>query len=396
MKEQLRTRWRRLGRTSGLLQLALLAAACGDPDPLPPIYKDVGPAGRGGSFPVRPDSGRSGSGGTGGSGTDASDGSAGTGGTDAGDDGSHGDAGAGGDAAPPSDAGSMGWASVPALGQNGTYGGIQGETIEVTTIPAFLAAAASPTARVIKVRGHLIGDVVIGSNKTVEGVEGAVIEGYVRIESAQNVIFRNLTVKGKNCTDSPTDCSAGDDAIEVRASHHVWFDHLDVSDGSDGNLDVVHGSDYVTVSFSKFWYSGTSREHRFSNLIGSADNSPVDEGKLRVTWHHNWWAQNADQRMPRTRYGLIHVFNNLYTSANNSYCANAGFQASVLLENNVFEGVNSPHTVAGGNLLSRGNVYEVVSGTRDQTGMAFEPPYMHTVDSTSGLAERIKGEAGPH
>ena len=134
-------------------------------------------------------------------------------------------------------------------------------------------------------------------------------------------------MKGKNCTDSPTDCSAGDDAVEVRGSHHVWFDHVDVSDGSDGNLDITQGSDYVTVSFSKFWYSGTGREHRFSNLIGSADNNPIDEGKLKVTWHHNWWAENADQRMPRTRYGLIHVFNNLYTSSNNSYCANAGFQA---------------------------------------------------------------------
>jgi pectate lyase len=381
-------------RLTGLVYLAVMvAAACGDPDPLPPIHQNGGMAGRGGSFPVRPDSGNGSTGGTGSAGSN--DGSTGTGGADPGDAATADSASDGSDGAPPSDAGSMGWASVPALGQNGTYGGVQGPVTEVTTIPEFLAAAAGPSPRVIKVRGHLVGDVVIASNKTIEGIEGAVIEGYVRIESAQNVIFRNLTVKGKNCTDSPTDCSAGDDAIEVRGSHHVWFDHLDVSDGSDGNLDVVHGSDYVTVSFSKFWYSGTSREHRFSNLIGSADNNPVDEGKLRVTWHHNWWAQNADQRMPRTRYGLIHVFNNLYTASNNSYCANAGFQATVLLESNVFQGVNSPHTVAGGNLLSRGNLYEVVEGTRDQTGTAFEPPYMHTVDPTAGLAERIMSEAGP-
>jgi pectate lyase len=394
MLELLRARENRLRWAGAILPFALLAPGCGDPDPLPPIHQNGGVPGAGG-WPAF-DSGRGGSGSRG-SDTGPDAGSAGTAGTgDSGlGDASTDDADAVADAAPPNDAGSMGWASVPALGQNGTYGGVQGPTTEVTTIPAFLAAAAGTAARVIVVRGHLVGDVVIGSNKTIEGVDGAVIEGYVRIESAQNVIVRNLTVKGKNCTDSPTDCSAGDDAIEVRASHHVWFDHLDVSDGSDGNLDVVHGSDYVTVSYSKFWYSGTSREHRFSNLIGSADNNPVDEGKLRVTWHHNWWAQNADQRMPRTRYGLIHVFNNLYTPANNSYCANAGFQATVLLENNVFRGVNSPHTVAGGNLLSRGNLYEVVDGTRDQTGMAFEPPYAHTVDLTAGLAERIMSEAGP-
>ena len=301
----------------------------------------------------------------------------------------------GSDGAPPA-GNSIGWASVEALGQNGTYGGVQGETVDVTTIPNFLAAAASSTARVIRLHGHLVGDVIVGSNKTVEGVDGAVFEGSLRIESAQNVIVRNLTVKGKNCADSPADCSGGDDAIEARGSHHVWFDHLDVSDGSDGNLDITNGSDYVTVSFTKFWYSGTSREHRFSNLIGSSDNSPVDEGKLRVTWHHNWWADNADQRMPRTRYGLIHVFNNLYTSANNSYCANAGFQAKVLLEANVFRGVNSPHTVgSGGNLLSRDNAYESVAGTQDVTGTAFELPYVYTPEPTAGLAERIMQEAGP-
>ncbi len=377
--------------------MTVLAAACGDPDPLPPIHQNGGMPGRGGYGGWPFDSGR---GGTGTDGAPRSDASGGTAGVDAGDsstvDASTVDAGAAdSDAAQPSDAGSMGWASVPALGQNGTYGGIQGPTTDVTTIPEFLTAAASPAARVIKVHGHLVGDVVIGSNKTIEGVEGAVLEGYMRIEGSQNIIVRNLTLKGKNCTDSPTDCSAGDDAIEVRGSHHLWFDHLDVSDGSDGNLDIIQGSDYVTVSNSKFWYSGTGREHRFSNLIGSADNNPPDEGKLRVTWHHNWWAEHADQRMPRTRYGLIHVFNNLYTTSGNSYCANAGFHATVLLENNVFQGVNSPHTVSGGNLLSRGNVYDTVTGTQDQTGMAFDPPYLYTVDPTPGLADRIKAEAGP-
>src|SRR6185503_7659822 len=120
---------------------------------------------------------------------------------------------------------------------------------------------------------------------------------------------RNLKVVGRNCQDAPQDCSAGEDAISVNGgAQHLWFDHLDVSDGSDGNLDITQGSDFVTVSWSKFSYSsmrtdpmaGTSG-HRFSNLVGASDTDPSDVNHLNITWHHNWWAQNVNQRMPRTR-----------------------------------------------------------------------------------------------
>src|SRR5207244_527288 len=110
----------------------------------------------------------------------------------------------------------------------------------------------------------------------------------------------------------------------VRRSHHLWFDHLDISDSSDGNLDITDQSNYVTVSFSKFWYRDKNQPHRFSNLIGSDDAIVADEGLLKVTWHHNWWADNVFERMPRTRHGDIHVFDNYYTSTGNSYCIQAG------------------------------------------------------------------------
>jgi pectate lyase len=369
--------WHGLLGWAWLFPVVLLASGCGESsDPSGSAGGDAGGSG-----------GASGSGGaiagTGGGGGGSGGGSAGLGST-----------GGGAGSAPTGDA-PIGWASVNALGQDGTYGGRDGDTVEVTSIQQFVTAAAGPAPRLIRVRGHLVGDVGVGSNKTVEGVDGAVLEGSMSIDSVQNVIVRNLTVKGKNCTDNAM-CSDGDDAIGVRGSHHIWFDHLDVSDGSDGNLDITTGSDYVTVSWSKFWYSGTARDHRFSNLIGSDDNIDTDEGKLKVTWHHNWWADNADQRMPRSRYGLIHVFNNLYTPSNNSYCANAGFHATLLVENNVFRGINSPHTVSeDGDLLARGNDYDNVTGTQDETGTGFEPPYTYTADATSELTARIQQEAGP-
>jgi pectate lyase len=43
-----------------------------------------------------------------------------------------------------------------------------------------------------------------------------------------------------------------------------WFDHCDISDGSDGNLDITNGSDLVTVSWTQFHYSTKRTESRRS------------------------------------------------------------------------------------------------------------------------------------
>lgn len=99
--------------------------------------------------------------------------------------------------------------------------------------------------------------------------------------------------------------------------------------------------------------------------------------------------------MPRTRYGLIHVFNNLYTPTGNLYCVNAGMDATLLVENNVFRGPRSPQDVSStGNLLAVGNVYENVSGDLDETGVGFDPPYDYELDPTDGLPEAIMASAG--
>src|SRR5947199_294929 len=85
---------------------------------------------------------------------------------------------------------------------------------------------------------RVTGDVAIGSNKTLVGACGAVFHGHLGLSGSANVIVRNLTIVGYNCTDSPSDCSGGADAVTLqKQSHHVWFDHDDISDGSDGNLD---------------------------------------------------------------------------------------------------------------------------------------------------------------
>ena len=187
----------------------------------------------------------------------------------------------------------------------------------------------------------------------------------------------------------------------------MWFDHCDISDGTDGNLDINAGSDFVTLSWTKFHYtprtdnsgndSTGASGHRFSNLIGSGDDVPEDVGHLNVTFHHDWWADNVNQRMPRSRRGKIHVVNNLYTSAGNSYCTNSGFETHLLVENNVYVNVKNPLSPdANGDMLARNNVFTNTTGTTTANGTGFTPPYTFLPETTGSLADAIKAGAGPH
>jgi pectate lyase len=305
---------------------------------------------------------------------------------------------------PPPASPLIGWASE----NGGTTGGGNAAPATATTAATLTSLLAGNTARVIYVSGSITGAFNIGSNKTVVGLCGATIHGHMETSGSTNVIVRNLTIVGNNCTDSPADCSAGADAVTIQSnSMNVWFDHDDISDGSDGNLDITSGSDFVTISFTKFHYSTARTDplagangHRFSNLIGSADTVLTDAGHLNVTWHHDWWADHVDQRMPRTRFGKIHVFNNLYTAAGNSYCTNAGIQASVLVENNVYMGVHNPLSPdANGNMLSRGNIFPGSNGIETAPAPmvpVFTPPYAYTLDDVAALPAAVMAQVGPH
>ena len=137
------------------------------------------------------------------------------------------------------------------------------------------------------------GRVNIGSNKTIVGVCGAELHGHIGLSGSTNVIVRNIKIVGYgvgNCSLDPElrlVASAARRATtrsRSAASHHVWFDHCDISDGTDGNLDINNGADFITISWTKFHYTprtdptgndSTGAEgHRFSNLIGSSRQRP--------------------------------------------------------------------------------------------------------------------------
>jgi pectate lyase len=304
----------------------------------------------------------------------------------------------------------VGWASVAGLNVATTTGGAGGTTVEVSTLSDLNANAGGTTARVIEIKGTIAGNVTVGSNKTLVGECGAEIHGHIQMTGSVNVIVSKLTIVGYDCTDNPSDCSGGADAITVeRSAHHLWFDHDDISDGSDGNLDITHASDFITVSWTKFHYSGRRTDpagaaggHQFSNLIGHSDsNASEDTGHLTVTFHHDWWADNVVERMPRVRFGKVHLFDNLYTAAGDDYCVGVGVDADIRDENDVFVGVKNPIDSAdysnGASVIeSSGDLFQMTTGTtQDIGGTAFTPPYAYSLDPASSVEALVKGGAGP-
>jgi pectate lyase len=321
----------------------------------------------------------------------------------------------------------VGWASVAGLGVETTTGGGDAAPTIVTTLAELQQAVAGDTPAVILVRGELEpGDIEIGSNKTIAGTCGATVRGHLEIREAENVIVQNLTIIGYSEGDCSLDpgfdpaegCSSGDDAVSIqRNAHHIWFDHCAVRDGSDGNLDVTNGADFVTVSWTKFSYTPRTDDvgsdatgaagHRYSNLVGGTDEPDDfdDANALNVTWHHNWWADNVVERQPRIRFGQNHLFNNLYDSLTTNYCVRAGIQARVLLEGNVFDGVDDPHEFnnAADELTANitaddSNIYLATTSDRATGGggPAFlTAPYDYVLDDAAGVPEAVRLGAGP-
>ena len=303
-----------------------------------------------------------------------------------------------------------------------TTGGGNVTPVTVTTLAALQAAVAGANPAVAYVKGVMAaGKITVGSNKTIAGICGAEIHGHLGM-GGSNVILRNIKVVGYAVGDCSLDpdfdpsvgCSSGNDAISVQNGSQFWIDHCDISDGTDGNLDITNGANNVTVSWTKFHYTprsdnggsdstGTSG-HRFSNLVGGSDTATGDANALNVTWHHNWWADGVMERQPRVRFGQNHLFNNLWTSAGDNYCVRAGISARILIQNGAFIGVKTPQQFNSTTdqttayITATGNVYTNCTGTQaiGGGGTPFtNPPYTFALDAASGVSAAVQSGAGP-
>jgi len=277
-----------------------------------------------------------------------------------------------------------------------TTGGAGGPTVSVSSAADFIAYATQATAPfIIEVSGNLnVGAINIGSNKTIRGAgSGATLDGELQVSGKSNVIFQNL-----NITNDRT-AGTGDGIRIVNASHHIWIDHCTFFDTDDGALDITNASDYVTVSWCKFYYT-RNNGHNFVNLIGSSDDFTGDRGKLHVTFHHNWWGNLCIERMPRVRFGQVHIYNNYYSATGNNYAVRAALESQNLIENNYFDGTADPweyYTTSGqtpGLIKASGNVFvntNIPAGGNDNV---FNPPYNYQLDPALDVKALVMAGAG--
>ena len=290
----------------------------------------------------------------------------------------------------------IGWASVYECGPKGTTGGGSANVVSVNDAESLISALTSDGPKVITVEGTItdVGAIKHVTDKTLIGRNGAVISGGIRFTSARNVIIKNIEF-----------ADGSNDTFELSSSECVWFDHNTFRDGLDGNLDIVRGSNYITVSWNRFYYT-KAHDHMLSNLNGNTNNFSTDEGKIKVTFHHNWWGSGVKERMPRVRYGDTHIFNNYYKyepipgDSGQNYAIAAGQHSRLLVENNFFDGSNKPIifvTDEGtAEVVHQGNIFFETTGSSPvQRGLSFIPPYGYTLDSAEDAAALVLSGAGP-
>lgn len=301
----------------------------------------------------------------------------------------------------------IGWAAVAGDGVETTKGGLGGQEVTATSSEQLAMYAQSAEPLIIRIPSSLnVGTLNIVSNKSLIGVgKDVTLQGGLRVRPLEagdplvsNVVIRNLRIDA--ASSNPEDSG---DGIHIERAHHVWVDHCEVFDASDGNLDVSHGSNWITVSWTKFHYTANApkQDHRFSNLIGHSENTgSTDRGRLKVTYHHIFWSRGVEQRMPRVRFGQVHVFNNYINAPGAIAAVAAGTEAQLLVENNHFEAVNDPHFFHEGSktaqIVANGNAYVATTGKKDVgQGTAFAAPYPYTLDPVEQVPCDVSLGAGP-
>lgn len=200
------------------------------------------------------------------------------------------------------------------------------------------------------------------SNTTLigEGPGAGFVNAWIDITGVSQVIVRNLHIVAPCDVGpvwDPSDGALGNwnsqyDAIGIVTSTQVWIDRNTITDAPvtddtlpvengktkqchDGAIDITKGADLITVSYN------VVTQHDKSMLIGGSDSLTSDAGKLRITMANNVF-DGTTQRVPRVRFGQVHVFNNYFAGSKTAspyphlYSIGLGKQGNVISHNNVF------------------------------------------------------------
>ena len=288
----------------------------------------------------------------------------------------------------------VGWATFGP----GVTGGAGGDTVIVTNRAELNTAVNDNDPRVvmfqdtIKLTEYERMDVY--SNKTILGMgQNAVIWlGGFEIKG-DNVIVQNMKIGGSYDGDWSGETHSTD-ALTLYGEN-IWIDHCDLFASADGLLDIRadngNAANFITVSNTRF------SNHNKVTLIGASNEEIVDRGKLKTTimncWYDGTIERGLHQRMPRTRFGDIHILNNYYEDIA-SYCNAARFESDLVVEANYYRTSNDPHFredvglgIEDPELRAFDNIYELSSGRTESVGDAFEPSTFY--DYTPLPAEQV-------
>ena len=278
-----------------------------------------------------------------------------------------------------------GWASV----NGGTTGGGTdlSKAVTVSNMSALKAAASGNSSKIVLVTpGTYDGALEPGANTTIIGTApGVTISGNIKISGStkKNIIVRNLAVRGKKCNSNDA-CKGGSDGVYIGSgASNIWFDHVDVADGQDGNFDVTRSGDFVTCSWCKFHYTYT-KDHSLSNLIAGSDNETESRGKLNITYMYSMWGDKVNSRQPRGRFGKIHMLNNYHKNGGSLH--GVGKEMALIAEGCYYDvpGKSVFFTMGGAHKGWKGIGNEgTAKGLNDSTGSVFTIPYQYSVMSAS-------------
>ncbi|KFY24932.1 hypothetical protein V493_04935 [Pseudogymnoascus sp. VKM F-4281 (FW-2241)] len=290
-----------------------------------------------------------------------------------------------------------------------TTGGKGGPTTTVTAAAALATAVQGNKPLTVVIKGDFVlpARLKVGSNKSLIGYcDGATITGAgVTIANATNVIVQNLYIHD----------ILDNDCITIQSSTRVWIDHNEFSsdldggpDKYDGQVDIIRGSDYVTVSWNYF------HDHWKSSLVGNSDtNSAEDSGHLHVTYHHNHW-DNMGTRGNAGRFGHQHLYSNFYNDFHYQ-AIHSRSNNQVLVEGNVFRGDtlealstyglviphDSPNTSPDGDYeidgfanLGAKNDFGNAGVNITQVGNFTKVPYKYTLTKLKSVEKVVKRGAG--
>ena len=263
----------------------------------------------------------------------------------------------------------------------------------------------------------------VPSNTSIIGMDNAKLKGVNLVLDSDNVIIRNIQFESPYDyfpSWDPNDGPEGNwnsqyDSISIKGGTHIWIDHSSFQDGPetvekyfgrkyehrDGLVDITNEADYITISYSTF------ENHNKTMLIGSSDSKISDEGKLHVTLHHNYF-HDVVQRLPRVRFGQVHVYNNYFASDTTNgeyayaYALGVGKNSQIYAENNVADIAGKDYTsfvkVFGGKQLTtvnnmfNGQIIDTFNDTL--IPVDWKPELFTTIDPVNEVKENVLHNAG--